>query len=314
MSNNKPKPFSFDNSVLSQQRLNEDQIQALIAEICQAYKPSFNLTSLEPLRQGSNLVLVDRVAKVVIRVHLKPNLYNEVADQNQRISKLRQQGLPFLKPLADQPIHISDQRCATIWPLGKVANPDDMTELANMVSQIQEQAETEGFPFWLTYQTEDINNLLAMAKQAQAPLDLLSHALDWANKAHQAITTLWKDKTKDVLIFGDPSYNNTVIYKGQRLFIDFDEIGRGPYEIDLAIIKASDRRGGSNHYPTFASILGGIPDAELIDQLVKLREAAMAIWTATYWSIYPDARPSIIERLTTLDRLTKWAIWPEAHH
>lgn len=179
-----------------------------------------------------------------------------------------------------------------------------MTQLAQMVALLQRRGDPDGFPSWLSYQTKDINKLFAIASQSGAPPDLLADVLVAANRAHGQITKLMPDPVNDCLVFADPQPTNTVIYQGRRLFIDFDEVSRGPYEINLAIIKASDWRSGSNDYPTFARILGESPNHELVKALAKLRAAAGAVWTAALWRVSAEKRASAIEQTTALNQLT----------
>lgn len=102
MSSPKEPAFSLNHQGdYKQQRLDANQVKSVIGEFSQALRPQFNLTNLSPLRQGSNLVLVDRQAAVVVKVYLEPNLAEEVGDQLGRIANLRQEGLPFLRPILD---------------------------------------------------------------------------------------------------------------------------------------------------------------------------------------------------------------------
>ena len=78
---------------LSSARLGENLSQ-LVNEVADAFASKTNSENLKLLRQGSNIVLADQTAEIVIRVHLGKMTTSEVAERNRLVRHLTENGFP----------------------------------------------------------------------------------------------------------------------------------------------------------------------------------------------------------------------------
>ncbi|USQ75674.1 phosphotransferase enzyme family protein [Ornithinimicrobium cryptoxanthini] len=258
-----------------------------------------DVSGVEVIRRGSNLVLKDTAETTVFRVqHVCRS--REVEENLQLVASLDSAGAPVVAARNERAAK-DGSVVVTAWPKGLPAGTTDQRALGATLNALHDITPPAALP------TVDVRARFEerlTGLDADVPVDIVT-AL--SKHADLAVTALEESLASgSVLLHGDAHIGNLVWLRDSARFIDLDDLCTGPREFDLAPSLVSYHRFHRDDrlWSDFRAGYGDDPDWELAERLTVVREATMNTWLATLWAYDSAAQTELLHRIDTWD--TDW--------
>ena len=300
----------------------QDYIKALASEIealADAHQISQGAYTL--LRDGTNLVFKNEQAAVVARVSPAYMKKSALEDNLKTTSQLVQRQAPLLKALTDEIWSLKDGQYLTFWPFGEECQVIDKEVYYFSKNQrhlldghayaqlVKACHSVKPPPLMRRWQPSfKLNNRLSRLKQGLKdgmPRTLVQKIEALLKERLQSLTEVYNSKEREsVFIHGDVYYGNILVWQGQLLFCDLDDICLGPPERDLmtAFVDFSHDLMKPHYWQQFVKSYGASYDKELFQSLLAEHEVALICWLAGSWAWRPESQQEIVKRLQNLGR------------
>ena len=281
------------------------ELHLLTSEVSGAAQSlGFSAGSYEIVRIGTNIVLCDRQHRLVARVTSADPSLDALNEWLCTVRRIARSGAPILAPLHQDAIQINTHQCATFWPLADdspLCNNEDLASLLSRFHSIRLHPEDRPWSYLARCKAR-----LTKISESSMTDSIIQRLHELADSELMSFDL--REYPNPVLVHGDAHPSNVVSFRERLLFIDLDNVGSGPREIDLAPYAVSCRRFPTpqKSWSTFRYEYNEDLDDDLLARLIRIRELTMIIWLASLWTSRPDAQVELSHRLDTLNGHDHW--------